>query len=122
MRPSPPTSEHTTSVSLDSFTPDEPRQPSKHILARWWIALVAWVQGPTPPVDVTFSPFYRAWQSMPAHKLSNFLKTRRKKQALLAAFFLVWFVLFAVVVHYSLFADLVEETKPTHLSCTSSLW
>ena len=105
-----------SSSSAAAASPDTPR------LRRYFNATKTWIRGPVPPLDVTFSPVFPALQRWPAQTFVRRFKRRRTQFAVLAAYLLVWLVLFIVVVHYSLFAASVEGIAPLQVGCSASLW
>ncbi|TGZ83227.1 hypothetical protein EX30DRAFT_354385 [Ascodesmis nigricans] len=114
-----------TSADLNPAPAASPPRHRRLLTAcRTWLddALVPWVQGPSPPLDVAFTPLFPTLQQWPSRVLDRMLKRRKVKALALGSFLLLWLVLFSIVVHYSRFADRVEGIIPNHLSCDEAFW
>lgn len=82
-----------------------------------------WIQGPVPPLDVTFEPLLPEIQRLPTELLRRGpFKAKRWRFGLLLLFWFLWLIVFAAVVHNSQFRSEVAGIKPYTLSCGASLW
>lgn len=82
-----------------------------------------WIQGPVPPLEVTFKPLLPDFQRLPVDLLRRGpLKAKRWRFGLLLLFWLLWLTAFTAVLHYSQFRSEVSGMEPYALSCAASLW
>jgi len=88
-----------------------------------WRKTVVWVRGPQPPRPWKIQPFFPKIQAAPVQLLDRCLPQRKHKILLLVAFYLVWILTFALVLHRSAFAaDIPGYGSPVRLTCTDRFW
>lgn len=113
-----------SNVSANSETPltnpAAPRRLPQHL--RYFYAVITWVRGPVPPIDVAFTPLFGPLQEWPSQVFVKVFKRRRSQVLVLIPYLLLWLLLFVIMVHYSRFADEVDGQAPLHFGCTTSLW
>ncbi|KAL1619622.1 hypothetical protein SLS54_006559 [Diplodia seriata] len=119
--------QHAEPYSYDDIDdlPAPPSPPSyvPSPLARLVNSVATWVKGPTPPRPYKITPFFPAIQTAPPRLLDTYLPKRKHKAWLLAAFYALWLLSFALVLRRSAFsADIGEYGPPVMLDCTSRLW
>jgi len=103
--------------------PEAPLSPTAAPRVPPYIVIWRWMQGPNPPKDVTFTPFFAKWQDLPLRLLYRGRLRRRKLQlALLLLFWFAWLTTFITVIHNSRFTSKVNGQNPYFISCSSVLW
>ena len=86
-------------------------------------ALLRWSKGPEPVQIQSIVPFFPFIQEAPASFIHTHLPRRRQKLALLAFFYLSWFLTFTLVLHHSAKAGYIEgHGKPQSIWCGASFW
>lgn len=113
----------------DADEQDEEQEPSfwsKYTPApvkRVGSAVAKWTKGPDPPRPFKVEPFFPKIQTAPLRLINDHFPKRAQKAYLLIAFYLCWFLCFAVVLHTSAFAsDIPGYGSPVHLSCGNRFW
>ncbi|KAI5805414.1 hypothetical protein DFH27DRAFT_643889 [Peziza echinospora] len=94
-------------------------------LPKWALrVLPAWrfLRGPTPPRPTLIRPLLPRLQAVPARTLKRLLPRRRHRWAAQLAFWAVWLVGFAALVHRSRFETRVGGADVLHLDCTAAYW
>jgi hypothetical protein len=110
-----------TAAAAEAVEPPPP-PPTIARHRRYYNAVLTWIRGPDPPIDVAFTPIFGSLQEWPSRVFVKLCKRQRNQVLVLVPYLFVWLLLFVVVVHYSRFADEVDGEVPLHFGCSTSLW
>jgi hypothetical protein len=111
-----------TAAAAEAVEPPPPPPPTIARHRRYYNAVLTWIRGPDPPIDVAFTPIFGSLQEWPSRVFVKLCKRQRNQVLVLVPYLFVWLLLFVVVVHYSRFADEVDGEVPLHFGCSTSLW
>ncbi|KAH8702095.1 LCCL domain protein [Talaromyces proteolyticus] len=86
-------------------------------------ATATWVQGPDPPHDLLFRPFFPKLQELPVQLLERYAPTRpRKILALLFAYFFWFLTWFLILLKSHSSGNIEGYGLPQSISCAASYW
>lgn len=92
-------------------------------LQRACSATVTWVKGPNPPHVYSITPVFPAIQHAPLALLDRYFPKRIQKFALLLAFYTLYLLSFALILHASnASASIPGYGTPARLGCTARYW
>ncbi|RDL38766.1 uncharacterized protein BP5553_03106 [Venustampulla echinocandica] len=86
-------------------------------------SVVRWAKGPNPPHIYTITPLLPSVQELPIRLLDQHVPKKRHRIALLAAFYLLWILSFALVMRQSTYATELEGWgAPDNIGCGTTYW
>ena len=93
-------------------------------IKRVYRAIATWISGPQPPRPFSINPFFPRFQSAPLRLLNTLLRGSRQRKGLYIVFCLVWLIIFASVLHSSVFGCSVPGfgSNVQRVSCSTKFW
>ncbi|RMZ80476.1 hypothetical protein DV737_g2997, partial [Chaetothyriales sp. CBS 132003] len=92
-------------------------------LSRAGRAVVNWVKGPVPPIELHIDGIFPKIQQAPLRLLDVYVPKKRHRIVLLVAFYATWFLTWSLLVkHHATSGYIKGYGAPTNLWCGASFW
>lgn len=86
-------------------------------------ATASWIQGPDPPHDLLFQPFFPKFQELPVKFLDRYAPRKAHKVTLLLLVYVFWLLpWFLVILKSNSSGNIEGYGRPQVISCSASYW